>query len=405
MKIITKTSLYFFSLFLLLFILQLHNLLLFPVNRGFDALDHLSYINFLKINHRLPLANEGWELYQPPMYYLISSIFSKPEYIRYLNFIMWIIISIFSYYFFKKIFKNDISPVFGTIITISLPVIIYLTPTISNEFFSGILISLTLMYYVINRNKFNLYDQIITGSLLGLSLLSKATAFVLLISISIDLFIIHYKKLNIFFKKIIFFLIIVFIISSWFYIRNIIIFSNPFISSIDFPKYAIHQTPGYRDLKFYTDVSGFIDLDLFKAHHYSLWPGTYFSWFYDGHNVIVPVQQFSKAGAVLVISSLPIFLLFIFGYVKELKAKKIKYILLIYPLLIFIAYIAYNIKLPFYSTVKGAFIVSAIIPFAYFTVQSIGLINKKYYPYIFLYLFIYVLLILKNFWILNSWYN
>lgn len=392
-------------IFLLLFILQLHNLLSFPVNRGFDALDHLSYINFLKINHRFPLANEGWELYQPPMYYLISSIFSKPEYIRYLNFIMWIIISIFSYYFFKKIFKNDISPVFGTIITISLPVIIYLTPTISNELFSGILISLTLMYYVVNRNKFNLYDQIITGSLLGLSLLSKATAFVLLISISIDLFIIHYKNINIFFKKLLFFLIIVFIISSWFYIRNIINFSNPFISSIDFPQYTIHQTPGYRDIKFFTDISGFIKIDLFDAHHYSLLSGTYFSWFYDGHNVIVPVQKFSKAGNLLILFSLPIFLAFIYGYIKELKTKNIKYILLIYPLLLFCAYIAYNLKLPFYSTVKGAFLVSSIVPFVYFVVQSIELINKKYYPYIYSYLFIYVLLILKNFWIQSFWFK
>ncbi|MDO8611189.1 MAG: hypothetical protein Q7R95_11740 [bacterium] len=352
-----------------LFVLQVHNIVHFPLNRGFDALNHIDYVNYLKTIHQIPMANEGWELYQAPLYYLLAMIFSKTEFIRLLNLFMWLILLIASFLFFNKIFKKIEFSLLSTILVISLPAVIYLTPTISNELFSGIMISITLMYYAINRNRFNLYDQIITGSLLGLSLLSKVTAFILLFCICLDLFIKYLKNFRMLLIKITIPLIIILAIAGWFYIRNIILFSNPFISSIDFPQFAMHQTPGFRDIKFFTDLSGFFKMDLFQAHHYSLWAGTYFSWFFDAHNVIVPVQSFSKIGILLIFLSIPIFIFFILGYIKELKSKSKNIVLLLYPVMLFLAYIAYNFKLPFYSTVKGTFLVSAIVPFVYFTVQ------------------------------------
>jgi hypothetical protein len=193
-------------------------------------------------------------------------------------------------------------------------------------------------------------------------------------------------------------------ICGWFYVRNYQLYHQPIIINLDLPQFKMTGAIP-RNILFFIDLSGFLKADLFNAHHYSFLAGTFYSFFYDGQNTIIPVQQFSKAGLVLVFFSLPLVIFFLIGIFNELKSKNKNILFLIYPLLLFISYIYLNIKYPIYGSVNARYITSIIIPFTYFVVQSIKLLNKKYYPYISLYLLIYVFLIIKNFWILNSWYK
>jgi tetratricopeptide (TPR) repeat protein len=50
-----------------------HNLPLLPVTLGFDQAGHLEYIRAILKNKALPLADEGWQMYQPPLYYALSA--------------------------------------------------------------------------------------------------------------------------------------------------------------------------------------------------------------------------------------------------------------------------------------------------------------------------------------------
>lgn len=388
-----------------LFVMQIHNLQNFPVTRGFDAGNHIQYIKYLKTEKHIPLANEGWELYQAPLYYIIASLFANPWYAKLINVAAYIILIGIVFVFLKSSFKNITLVLTGTLLTGSLPVIIYMTPPISNEFFSAVMISTGLISYWYWKKKQSLLKTVFVGVIIGLALLSKATAFVLVATIFIDQITDHLHKKQLHLKFLIIIGAISLFVAGWFYFRNIITFGNPFVASIDFPQFAMHQTPGFRDIKFFTDLSGFFKMDLFQAHHYSLWAGTYFSWFFDGHNVVVPVQPFSKIGILLIVFSVPLLISFILGYIKELKSKNRNTVLLLYPVLLFMAYIIYNFKLPFYSTVKGAFLVSLIIPFVYFVVQSIRLLNNEYLSFVYIYTSIYSILIIKAFWILDKWYK
>ncbi len=388
----------------LILLLQLHNLSLFAFSRGFDAGGHIEYINFLKQNMRVPLAYEGWELYQPPLYYFLVAFVSSPIGIKIFSFLMWLLLTITSYKFFQKKF-NDINISFiGTFITSSLPAVLYLTYTISNEFFSGVLISIALVYYVSFYKPTN-NSKIILGILIGLSFLAKATAFVLVLSIAIDRFILARYQIIKTAKNLFLPFGISFLMSGWFYLRNWILFGGPFISSYNFPKiYPLMQTIVPRNLAFFLSLKGFLTMDLFRSHHYSFLSGTFFSWFYDGHNIIIPVQEFSKIGVILVLFSLPIFIFFLIGYAKEYLAKKNKNVIfLLYSTLLFIGYIAYNFRLPYYSTVKSVFLISVIIPFGYFFIKGI-MPYKKYLFYISLYIAFYTIILIRNFWILKFWY-
>ena len=76
----------------------------------------------------------------------------------------------------------------------------------------------------------------------------------------------------------------------------------------------------------------------------------------------------------------------------------------IYTILLIISYILYNFKLPYYSTVKGAFIVSLVVPFVYFLLKGIRPYKKYLLPISF-YILLYTLVIMKNFYIVRSWYG
>ena len=54
--------------------LFINNVTKLPRSTGFDAPDHEKYIQFIQQKHALPLADAGWEMYQPPLYYLTSAL-------------------------------------------------------------------------------------------------------------------------------------------------------------------------------------------------------------------------------------------------------------------------------------------------------------------------------------------
>lgn len=43
------------------------------LERGFDAPAHLEYVEHMRTHWRVPMADEGWEMYQPPLYYALAA--------------------------------------------------------------------------------------------------------------------------------------------------------------------------------------------------------------------------------------------------------------------------------------------------------------------------------------------
>ena len=45
---------------------------------GFDRDGHLEYIDYILQHKALPLADDGWQMYQPPLFYLLSTLILRP---------------------------------------------------------------------------------------------------------------------------------------------------------------------------------------------------------------------------------------------------------------------------------------------------------------------------------------
>jgi Flp pilus assembly protein TadD len=55
-----------------------NNLALISPLLGFDRDGHLQYVDYILQNRSLPLADQGWQMYQPPLFYTLSAIIVSP---------------------------------------------------------------------------------------------------------------------------------------------------------------------------------------------------------------------------------------------------------------------------------------------------------------------------------------
>ncbi len=379
----------FIVLFVLLICLQLNNTIRYDYNRGFDAGAHLSYINYLKTNHSLPLPHKDFGFYHPPLYYVLASFFKNPASLKFVGLFLWLSITSLGYLLFKRLLRDNFLIYLGTLLLSSTPVVLYITPNITNEFLFAFLCLIFFYVYIVKKNYW------LTGIILALMFLTKSTAIIILVSLFINE-IICSRKSKYFIKNILLILVPVIIISGWFYLRNYFLYQKIFFINLDLPQLASRMPKEDRGLGFIFNLKPFLTLDLFQAQHKSLIAGTYFSWFYDGHNNIVPIQAFSKIGVLCVLMSLPIFIFTVIGSIKNFKKKEARFFV-IYSLIFIVSYFFFNLRYPYYSSVKGSYLLGLIFPATYFLIKGVEKIKNK--QILFGYLLIYTLVIIKAFWL------
>ena len=130
-----------------------NNARLLPFNAGFDAKEHLEYISYIQEHRALPLPSEGWEMYQPPLYYLIAagsltacklstgdsaSIFV----LRSLGFFLGLSNSCWCFSVCDSCFLR--TAFVGLLLAVCLPMHLYLAHYVTNEMLAAALATLTL---------------------------------------------------------------------------------------------------------------------------------------------------------------------------------------------------------------------------------------------------------------------
>jgi hypothetical protein len=57
-----------------LVVIGLHNLTLLSPRFGYDAAHHFDYIRYVALTWRVPLATDGWQAFQPPLFYFVAAL-------------------------------------------------------------------------------------------------------------------------------------------------------------------------------------------------------------------------------------------------------------------------------------------------------------------------------------------
>ena len=274
-----------------------------PVFVGFDVFAHVQYIHYIAQNGRLPFAPEGWEMFQAPLYHLVAA---GPYYVLSKFFPMDVVIAVIRvlsmlcgvlqvelvYRAVRSVYRDreDLQTL-GLVVGALLPMNVYLYQGIGNEPMHGLLSSAVIvivlgMLHRIERP--SLRQLLVLGFVLGLTLLTKVTAVLLLPFVALTVFVIcgeseHWRGVP---RRVVSSLGAVFgvafLVSGWYYLRNFIGLGKPFTVGWD-PSLGVvwWQDPGYRTVEQLASFGVAVNNPL-NAGLTSFWDGFYSTLWTDG---------------------------------------------------------------------------------------------------------------------------
>ncbi|MGA3162762.1 MAG: tetratricopeptide repeat protein [Verrucomicrobiota bacterium] len=164
-----------------------------PLNTGFDAGNHIYYIGYLQEHKALPLPNEGWEMFQPPLYYVISaatlSLFdlsvtdaAAGTVLRLLTMCFGLVHIMLVFLSLRLLFPAQIGrQMVGLVLAAFLPMQLYLSHYVTNETLAATLATATifLCLHSVRTEKASVAGYTGLGFCLGAALLAKVTGVLL----------------------------------------------------------------------------------------------------------------------------------------------------------------------------------------------------------------------------------
>ncbi|HWQ91030.1 MAG TPA: hypothetical protein VN673_05110 [Clostridia bacterium] len=240
---------------------------------GFDRDGHTEYINFILEKGALPLATDGWQMYQPPLYYLISAALLFPIDLSASSDAAIIILRAFSgviglvhilllFLSFRLLFPGQPSKqALGILLGAFLPAHLYVSHHVTNETLAACL-STAAIYFALRVMRAagpTARLSVAAGAFLGLALLTKFSAVLI---VPFVIFALCWRgavpqpgqesvRLNI--RNSLLALTALLVVCGWHYARVWHHFGNPLIGNWD-PSlpFAWWQEPGYRTGAWFT---------------------------------------------------------------------------------------------------------------------------------------------------------
>jgi hypothetical protein len=286
-------------LLLLWAILAVNNILKLPISTGMDIQEHYEYIEYVANTGMVPLATQGWQMFQSPFYYILSALvwqfplsrwFEIPAamlLLRIIPLICGLLQVELAYRASRAVFplRQDLQ-ILGTIIGGLLPMNLYISQVVGNEPLSGLFSAgaVVIGFFLLTTERAVIPDRyfIFLGAVLGLALLTKVTA-VLLVPFLVMLVVYVLLKRGYPARYILLRVLLVsgfiFIIAGWYYIRNWMILGRPFVGGWESSPWW--QDPGYRTFSDFVVFGRSLSAPIYSAVQ-GFWDSLYSTLWIDG---------------------------------------------------------------------------------------------------------------------------
>jgi hypothetical protein len=248
-------------------VLAANNIEKLPLYVGFDVSAHLDYIRYLVEHRRIPLATEGWQMFQPPLYHALSALLvwlpARPllgedaavPLLRLVPLACGVAQVELSYRAVRHVFpeRPDLQRL-GTLVGALLPINLYASQYLGNEPLTGVLVGgaiVVLLGWLRDpESALAVRSQLLAGGLLGLGLLAKPTAVLAVGPALLVLALAHTwagRPPGVFLRAGARVVAVIVVIAGWYYLRNWMLLGTPFVGGWD-PSRGIEwwQEPGYR---------------------------------------------------------------------------------------------------------------------------------------------------------------
>ena len=254
-------------------ILSINNIREIPLHIGMDIQAHYDYIFYLIQHKRIPLATEGWQMFMPPLFYMVCAVILELlkdsvgsatllMVCRGVNLFCGLLQVELCYRALLYVWpqREDLQAI-GTILGGLLPMNIYISQVVGNEpmaaAFSGVVVVMALGL-ISKRSVPSRWSCLFLGVVVGLGVLTKPTAFLLippiLIGIAYLVFINHkpaLKSMLMVVERAAVLIGAVCLVAGWYYLRNYILMGHWFLGGWDHPMACLvwWQYPSYRTLQ------------------------------------------------------------------------------------------------------------------------------------------------------------
>ena len=247
-------------------IMGVNNLWRVPPEMGFDVNDHIDYVKFLLKEHRIPLASDGWQMFQSPLLYLMaapvyavcSTILSPSGCVEFLRIFPLLcgLAQIEILYRTAMVVFPDRDDLQSITITVGalMPMNIYMSNAFGNEplvgCFTALLMLLCVKLLSTPSSSRHRHFFVWMGIVWGLALLSKVTP-LLLAPLLVSLIFYQSWVIEGSFpsgvRRTVSMFASCFVVTGWYYVRNWILLDRPFVGGWD-PTRGISwwQDPSYR---------------------------------------------------------------------------------------------------------------------------------------------------------------
>jgi Flp pilus assembly protein TadD len=387
---ITATLLFIAGLWLLLF---WNNAGALREGVGFDVQPHLDYIKYVQERRALPLPTEGYEMCQPPLYYMVSaallslcrlSVNDESAVLVLYTFTMLCGIAQFVVVFLslRLLFPRQLDPpLIGLGMAAFLPMQLYLSHYITNETLAATLASaavyLTLRLLKMDNAPMSIYAWI--GLLMGATILTKATGLLLAPAVVTALVFNLIKKkapLAAGLRNVSATVAICFAVCGWQFIWIWSHFGTPILLNFDVASgFGWWQDPGYhvagdyfrfgRSLisPLFSGFAGFLDGIYSTLWGDALCGGT-------SQVALRPPWNYNLVVAGYLLALVPTFLILL-GTIAALRrlvrAPSAELILLLgFAATVVLGVIFMTLKVASYAQIKAFYGLSALVPFCFF---------------------------------------
>ena len=376
---------------------------LLPFHAGFDSKEHLNYIKYIQERHVLPLPTEGWEMYQPPLYYLVSAgtlsacglSIDDPASVGVLR----LLGAIFGITQFLVAFANlrlllpDRVALVGFLLAASLSMHLYLSQYVTNEILASCLattaVYLSLRLLKTDRPRPAQYAWI--GTAIGAAMLTKATGILLLPAIITAIAFQQARARTStvqWFKNFGALLACCFAVCGWHYGRIWMKFGTPLLGNWEVTSgFAWWQEPGYHTVTDYIRIGRSLTSPLFSGFagfadgiYSTLWgdglcgglAGLTYAW---NHQLLLAGYLWALIPTTLIVTGAAMTAI---RFVR--KPTGDLFFLLSLSLLVGLAVIFMTLKVASYAQVKAFYGLSALTPLCFFAAIGWEAITRRNRP-------------------------
>lgn len=268
---------------------------------GFDLGNHLAYVDFVRREHALPLATEGWSTYHPPLFYVVSALLASGfsawlpavdpwSALRVLPFLSGLVLVGVAWGLARLLARDDTrTSALAALFAAAAPVNLYMAVYPSNEAPHAALLALALLLTVRAMLAQRASQGVVAaaGALFGLALLTKFTSLVVvpvaMFFVACKLRLLEHASLRRIATQILGFSVALLTVCGTWYARNVVYFGRPIVGNWDLPGSAAGwwQQPGFHTTAYYTHFGRALARPLYAGFG-SFWDALYSTFWTDG---------------------------------------------------------------------------------------------------------------------------